>query len=210
MHTFFQKKNTRHIHINSEGFTLVELMVSLSIFSIVMVISVGTLLIMIDINAKAQAVYSSTSNLSFALDSMTREIRTGYHYYCYATDINATVNVPSITTTNNCTNGNLISIIREKDAKQLVYRLHGTAIEQNLKNTSTGVETGWQQITSDEVSIDKFELKVVGADTYYASGSDTAQPAVDLLIAGSISNGLNTTTDFSIQTHIVERRLDII
>ena len=40
-----------------KGFTLIELMVSLTVFSIVMVVSIGTLLIMIDSNAKAQALY---------------------------------------------------------------------------------------------------------------------------------------------------------
>ena len=76
-----QKNITEH-SVRARGFTLVELMVSLTIFSIVMMVSTGTLLVLIDVNAKAQALYSATSNLSFALDSMTREMRTGYHYYC--------------------------------------------------------------------------------------------------------------------------------
>jgi prepilin-type N-terminal cleavage/methylation domain-containing protein len=72
-----------HGHMpKNRGFTLVELMVSLTVFSVVMLISTGVLLVMIDVNAKGQALYSSYSNLTFALDSMTREIRTGRNYYC--------------------------------------------------------------------------------------------------------------------------------
>ncbi len=75
----------------SAGFTLIELMVSLTLFSITMLISVGTLLILIDINAKAQAMYSSTTNLAFMLDNMTREIRMGYAYNCSTVSTTGTV-----------------------------------------------------------------------------------------------------------------------
>ena len=42
------------------------------------------LLVLIASNNQLQAEQSVMTNLSFALDSMTREIRTGSHYYCDA------------------------------------------------------------------------------------------------------------------------------
>lgn len=183
------------------GFTLVELMVSLTIFSIVMTVSAGTLLIMIDINAKAQAVYSSTTNLTFALDNMTREIRTGYHYYC-----ETTIRSDLQTGTNDCSGGGgqYITFTKEKNGDRVGYRLNGSAIEQRVGGD-------WVPLTSDDVEVTNFDLVVNGTNPAIGSGStDNIQPTVDFTISGFVSNGLDTKTEFSIQSHVVQRRLDLI
>ncbi|MFA6273000.1 MAG: type II secretion system protein [Candidatus Paceibacterota bacterium] len=64
----------------SGGFSLVEILVSLAIFSVVMVTAAGALLTTIDANHKAQAVQLAVNNLSFALESMSRPIREGNSY----------------------------------------------------------------------------------------------------------------------------------
>jgi prepilin-type N-terminal cleavage/methylation domain-containing protein len=64
------------------GFSLIEMIVSLALFSVVATISVGALLVLIASNQQLQTEQSIMTNLSFALDSMTREIRTGTNYYC--------------------------------------------------------------------------------------------------------------------------------
>ena len=64
------------------GFTLIEMIVSLAIFSIIVTMTIGALLVLIANNQKLQSEQSVMTNLSFALDSMTREIRTGTNYYC--------------------------------------------------------------------------------------------------------------------------------
>ncbi|MCA9354056.1 MAG: prepilin-type N-terminal cleavage/methylation domain-containing protein [Candidatus Kaiserbacteria bacterium] len=66
------------------GFTLVEMIVSLAVFSVVVTIAVGALLALITSNERLQNEQSVMTNLSFALDSMTRELRTGFHYFCDA------------------------------------------------------------------------------------------------------------------------------
>lgn len=67
---------------SQRGFTIIEMIVSLGVFSIVITIAVGALLMLIATNQQLQSEQSVMTNLSFALDSMTREIRTGTHYYC--------------------------------------------------------------------------------------------------------------------------------
>lgn len=62
------------------GFTLVELMVAVSIFAIVMVISMGAILTVVDGNKKNQTMQVAINNLNFAVESMTRSIKTGYGY----------------------------------------------------------------------------------------------------------------------------------
>ena len=64
------------------GFTLIEMMVSIALFAIVMVMSMGAILSIVAANKKAQALNSVMTNLNFAVDSMSRDIKTGYNYHC--------------------------------------------------------------------------------------------------------------------------------
>ena len=75
--------NTPRAH---HGFTLVEMLVALALFSVVITIAVGALLMLISSNQRLQSEQSVMTNLSFALDSMTREIRTGAAYFCASGD----------------------------------------------------------------------------------------------------------------------------
>ena len=64
------------------GFTLVEMIVSLGIFTIVALVAVGALLKITDANKKAQSLKTAINNLNFALESMSREMRVGEMYHC--------------------------------------------------------------------------------------------------------------------------------
>ena len=190
-----------YVYNSQTGFTLIELMVSLTVFSIVMVISVGTLLTLIDANAKAQALYMATTNLSFALDAITRDIRTGHLYHCY----NRGETEPSTGyNAQNCINGgNSLAFTRDWDSTMVRYRLSaGGRIQQNVGNSGS-----WEDMTSDKVVIDRFEFVVKNTDEL---PGNKKQPTIDVVVSGYVDNGLETTTDFNLQTHIVARRLDIL
>lgn len=64
------------------GFTLLEMIVSLGIFSLVAVIAVGSLVRITGLNRRAQSLQSAMDNVSFALESMTRDMRYGSSYNC--------------------------------------------------------------------------------------------------------------------------------
>lgn len=65
-----------------KGFTLIEMLVSVAIFSIVMTMALGALLALSVADRKAETLKSGIDNLTFALDSMSRAIRTGSNYDC--------------------------------------------------------------------------------------------------------------------------------
>jgi prepilin-type N-terminal cleavage/methylation domain-containing protein len=75
-----------HSQHTQSGFSLVELIVALAVFAVVLTITVGALLMLVGTNQQLQGQQSMMTNLSFALDSMTREIRTGTQYYCFSDD----------------------------------------------------------------------------------------------------------------------------
>lgn len=66
--------------MKKQGFSLIEIMVSLAIFAIVVVVATGALLTTIDATKKAQATQTVLTNLNLALEGMTREIRVGSNY----------------------------------------------------------------------------------------------------------------------------------
>lgn len=67
---------------NRRGFTLIEIIVSLGIFSVVAVVALGALVKIITANKKAQTIQAAVTNINFAIDSMSREIRMGRNHYC--------------------------------------------------------------------------------------------------------------------------------
>ena len=72
-------------HNSRSGFTLVEMIVAIAVFSVIMTISVGTLLAMVDANRKAQSLKSVIDNLNFAVENMSRNMRVGTLYHCETT-----------------------------------------------------------------------------------------------------------------------------
>ena len=117
------------------------------------------------------------------------------------------MSVPSKLSTRDCIStakGDFITFTRERDGRQFGYRLKGNQIEQ--------YEDGfWIPMTSEkDVVIDVFELVVRNTATYEGGTENKNQPTVDLFIKGRMNNGLDIDTEFSIQSQMVQRRLDII
>lgn len=68
-----------------KGYTLIELMVSVALFSIVMLAATAAYLSFVNYNRRATQVASLMTALSFAVDSVARDIRTGTAYGCSGT-----------------------------------------------------------------------------------------------------------------------------
>jgi prepilin-type N-terminal cleavage/methylation domain-containing protein len=190
------------------GFTLVELLVSLSLFTVVVTMSMGTLLVLIDANAKAQNMQEVMTNLTFALDSMTREIRTGRAYYCPSTPSSIYSTVPSEDATNDCTEKTAISIVEGGSSltgagnPRIAYRYIDGSIERRV---GTGA---WIPLTSNTVTITNMYFTVTGSDGYQATG-DTTPPTVTVFIEGTAGDLESVDTSFSVETTITRRLLDI-
>jgi prepilin-type N-terminal cleavage/methylation domain-containing protein len=203
----------------ARGFSLIELMVALTIFSIVMTVAVGTLLVLIDANAKAQALSSAMTNLSFAIDSMTRNIRTGRDYYC-TSGTNLNNSLPGEVggsgdtvryQTQDCVAGNDAIVFTPgfETTTRMAYRLNNGSIEQWVD--VQGESDGWVPITSDQppaaVTVDELQIVVVGSDDNL-DNDDEEQPRISLLISGSVENGLENPTEFQVQSNVTQRVLN--
>lgn len=192
------KKNTQR------GFSLIEIMVSVTIFALVMLIGVGALLSLIDANRRAQAINTTINNVNAALEGMGRAIRTGVEYYC---------DPPAFPPSgyNNCTSGDSLAFrVSTLSNTYQQYRLYQQTINgeqrgQIQRRVSEGGGQGtWVALTAPEIDITDFIVSVVGA-----APGDGVQPRVVILIEGRAPLGNGNWTTFKVQSSVVQRILDI-
>jgi prepilin-type N-terminal cleavage/methylation domain-containing protein len=226
---FFKKD--KGIQKTSAGFTLVELLVSLFIFSVVMTVSMGALLVLIDANEKGQGVQTVMSNLSFAIDSMTRDMRTGYGYYCNNSGSGFNNHWADTEEINgideyepaDCDNGSGIAFVDSRTGKRTAYRLNTTddtdgfierCFDEDSSDSAEECEDGWLRLTSAEIDIDQFLVSVEGSEqgvfgVGLSASTEWVQPTAIFLYEGTIKSDEDPDSDFYLQTTVTQRILDL-
>jgi len=172
------------------GFTLVELIVSLGLFTVVMMISTSALLSLADTNKKVQSMRIAFDNLNLALESMSREIRMGSVYTCNPSL--PVILVPG-TAGSNCTGGNSTVAFFPQNGDTMVYRLNGSIVQRSKDGGSN-----FSDITSSNVIINELMFYVRGA--LLTSGN---QPHLTISLDGTA--GSRVSSKFRIQTTITQR-----
>ena len=196
-------RNTKYeIRNTSRGFTLVEMIVAIGLFSIVMVVSVGALLALVNANRKAQALQSVMNNLNIALDGMARSIRMGNNY---DGSTGCTGNTGDV---NDCTGGSTMFVFQpygDASDPQWIYNFNSAT--NRIERSTSGSISGAAPITAPEVSIDEMLFYVVGTKR---GDGDTVQPKVVIVIKGSAGvPGSASRTTFHLQAAAVQRVLDL-
>lgn len=166
--------------MKKQGFSLIEIMVSLAIFAIVVVVATGALLTTIDATKKAQATQTVLTNLNLALEGMTREIRTGSDY------------VVSV-------DGKSISFLDKGGVTGVDYSfVEGISPEKGkIVKTEASVS---ERITAPEVDIKNLK--------FIKSLNNSDQPKVFITLKGMAGNIQKYKTDFEIQTTVSQRKLN--
>lgn len=193
-----------------KGFTLVEMIVAVALFSVVMTIATGSLLTLINANRKAQALQSVMENLNVALDGMVRSARMGTAYHCGGAPY---------TETQDCAQGGGTVFAFEpyggdssQTTDQWIYAYippsgtDGGYIQKSEDGGST-----WLRVTAKEVSIDDMHFYVIGsARGCTVAPCDVAQPKMVVTLRGTAGAERDRTrTSFNIQATAVQRLLDI-
>jgi len=178
---------------NERGVSLVELLIAVGIFSVVVMIAVGSVLSIIDANQKSRTKKVILNNLNSTLDTMTRTIRDGDTYNCGGTG----------QAENPCPSGSTIFAFERNGgdpanaSDQTVYRLNSVTkrIERSL---NSGASDSWYPITSEDVEIEVLEFQ------YRTSGGEL--PRVDIVIQGKTTEGdERIDSSFELQTTVAKR-----
>jgi type II secretory pathway pseudopilin PulG len=197
--------------------------VSLGIFSIVIVTASGVILSIINSNKKNQAISSVVNNLNYSIESMVRDIKTGYKYQCnfdpskYGVNVLVLENYKTLASTcssasaiNNLT---LISTITGKE--QLVkYEIFGTlGLDAFIRKTlytqdNLNVVSSALYPLTDQKNITLNKLQFTVNTPHYlipVDGSIVGQPSVFLILSGTAKVNQVNISDFFIQTYISQR-----
>lgn len=169
-----------------DGFTLVEMMVSVSLFVIVaMVVSVA-FVTLANIYRKIQSNRAVIDNINFMMDTISYELREGKEWEVEVGDT--------------CSNGKpscytAISFTRLDDTPsvgndRVTYKLEDQSVYQVVDN---GIPVS---LNSPEVRIDAFEIY---------TNPDLAASKATIIIHGIAQATPKITTDFTLQTTVSQR-----
>lgn len=219
LNNFKKKKN--------KGFTLIEALVSLGLFSIVIVSASGVILSIINSNKKNQAISSVVNNLNYSIESMIRDIKTGYRYQCNF-DISPSahgglnpllIDNYKLLIDNNCDgitpidNITLVSTITGRE-QIVTYQIVGTGEDAFINKTlytedSSGNVTSASYPLTDQknviINFLRFVVDVPPPLIPSTAGVSTGQPSVFLVLSGTAKVNQINISDFFIQTYISQR-----
>lgn len=181
----------------NKGFTLIEVMVSVSIFAAVITIGLAALLSINTayVNARTQQVVMD--DLNFALETMSRQIRVGHSYYCGSSRGQIATEDKDGFNTGDCLKGSALSFVWE-DA-HLAYFLEE---EEGIGVITQLQDDNISPMTPTDVDIQSFDIQVHGSEP-----GDPYQPIVTISISGSMVVRQQEET-FTYQTSITQRRPD--
>jgi len=164
----------------SRGYTLVELIIAVGIFALVMMLSSGAYFIMLGVSRQATATATGIDNLAFAVETMTRTIRTGTEYSCDGGD---------------CTNGGATFSVKNAGGTTITYTRSGGAITQNDV-----------ALTDPSVTVSSLVFYAYGTRK---PPPDYHQPRVTFVVSGTVSSGPGKTEYFTIESGATMRGTDI-
>jgi prepilin-type N-terminal cleavage/methylation domain-containing protein len=177
----------RHPASGVRGYTLVELVVAVGLFALIMMLASGAYFVMIGINRQVQAMATGINNLSFALETMTRTIRTGTSYGCPSQGID-------------CSGGFDFSV-KNSSGVTTSYTLLGTTIMQAQSGISV-------PLTDPSVNVASLKFYAYGTEPFSVN-NNRQQARVTIIASGYVSFGPDKKEYFTVQTGATMRGSDI-
>jgi len=196
---------------NNKGFSLLEIIVALGVFSIVVVVAAGALLKIVDAGKKAQAMKAVMNNLHFAMESMSREIRTGTKYRCAATLAGLNTQIDSNSPAECEINDAVARFFAFEPAvfrdltnpdERYAYRYNTTtkALEKAESISGNFNESDFEPVTSSEVEILEMRFLVTGT-----AANDQEPGKVLVTIRGNAGVKSRLQSEFTMHSTITQR-----
>lgn len=190
---------------NKKGFTLVEVLVSLFIFSIVVITALG-LFVMVSARVKtSRAERRVADNLSFALEHLSRSIAYGRSFSCGT--IGSSLPPPPRSCPVSLGGDDTLAF------SGTISGTNPTITYQRLVNTATGrgyiarrIDSGpFISLTDEAIDVEELTFYVSHAEPFTI---DPEQPVVSIVLKG-VSYASANPTVFIIQTTVSQRDLKL-
>jgi prepilin-type N-terminal cleavage/methylation domain-containing protein len=206
----FKKKT---VSPGQRGFTLIEMLVAVGLFSVVMLVAVSAILSIIGNNKKAQGINNVVNNLNFAIESMVRDMKTGYLYKCGGT-------LPiQQDTTNLCpdsvTSRSSIEFFSTLSGAptQVQYRFippsgsDSTYVPGHIVKTTGPTGSPVDLTSKSDVDIQSVQMYIHSPQP--GDPAQPSQPSIFLVIRGKANILENEVTEFGLQNFISQRILNL-
>ena len=196
------KNNTRtNTSSLARGFTLVEMLVAVSLFAIIAVINAGTFVMLIKVQERARAFANLQDNLRFALDSMGREIMVGSGYRCVSATMDPPLPdippPPSGTVNDACNDQGFM--YTNSAGQKVAYRLRNGTMEKWVEGTSA-----YAFFTNPRVVISNLRFYANGA-----APNNNIQPKVVIILQASVPDPRTGQSIFmNLETVASQRKID--
>ncbi len=164
----------------NSGFTLIEMLVAVALFSIVLMIAMGSIITIVDVNRKSQSLTTVMNDLNFSLENMTRTIKTGV------------LQEPS---SSDGRDWNSITVMNQDDERIVFSFDQGKGAIMRKKDSEDAFP-----FTSEQIHIDDLRFRVF-------SGDSNLQPRVLIMLEGTASTSPSISSNFIIQTSVSQRDL---
>ncbi len=175
-----------------QGFTLIELIVSVALFSIVMTVALGALLAVIDANREAKGIKLVVNNLNLAMESMSRELRVGTKYCTVADGTGSACN--------DVTGSEVVYFTTDQGQDQSFFRYDPITQSITRRVGETGQEL---YLTGSDVFLENVNFYIRGVGF-----SDGTQPSVWIVLNGRSQQG-DQEVNFNLQTLVSQRKLEL-
>ncbi len=206
---------------NKDGYTIIETMIAVSVFLVVIMTGLGALLNANFLHKKSSNTRSIMDNLSFVMEDMSRNLRTGYNYHCIPPGSSFVgVDVPLSSSINNNNLSACGGVAFEQalgdfgdSDDQWVYYIgpdnslpgNPLAIWKSIESGSNAVKLNPNEIVISDAS----SFSVLGAEAPEQGGAgDTQQPFVTIRLSGEIIYK-DDATPFALQTSVSQRLVDV-
>ena len=188
----------------SKGFSLVEMIVALGLFTVIMFVMISVLASVSSANEKARTLRIVIDNLNFAVENMARTTRVGSDYYCGEDGPNCLGGATSFVFKNIQKGGDTWTGFKFEVDKGAIYRsdycIEGEGASFCLKQEDP--DRTWLRITAPEIIIEKLLFFVKDPRE-----NDGGQAQLLIITSGTAGAGRVKTT-FNIQTTITQRLAD--
>lgn len=190
----------------NNGFTLVELMVATSLFTVIMLMGVGSLVVSSNSAKSAQKLRVAVDNVNFAMESMTRELRTGTYFNCGYDGVSMADGL-----VNDCDAGNVIAFTPQQPVdgspvSRVAYVVRERGNGTNSLVRCEGSDDNCSEIVSLDVNVENLKFYVAGTDINPDSEAtlDMIQPSAKILMSGIVKTK-DGFAPFSLQSMASQR-----
>jgi prepilin-type N-terminal cleavage/methylation domain-containing protein len=196
----------------NRGLSIIEMVVALALFSSVALVSLASMVSLIDANEKSRNTSVALDSVSYALEDILRNIRFGRNIYCELGTSFITISPSS--TRNTCdysTGGRNYIALENKDGYINFYKYDATAKCIQKKTTSiiwgsqtySDDGTGYQCLTSSDIEITRFRFFVIDTNI------NTKTQRVVMVIQGVSGRQEKSKTTFNMMTSATTRSVPL-